>query len=136
MNACTRTIAIAAMLLSACASTNTSTPIVTAVVPPAAAAPGAETPTATPPAAVQKPRVPYDPRVAAADKRAREMGYHVETRHGEQFYCRTTAPLGSRLTQKECLTADGMTQAVEMAEENQVAQRQGQLCQGPGCVVH
>jgi hypothetical protein len=63
------------------------------------------------------------------------MGYHVETRHGEQFYCRTTAPLGSRLTQKECLTADGMAQAVQMAEENQVAQRQGQLCQGGGCTV-
>ncbi len=63
------------------------------------------------------------------------MGYHVETRHGEQFYCRTTAPLGSRLTQKECLTADGMAQAVQMAEENQAAQRQGQLCQGGGCTV-
>jgi hypothetical protein len=64
------------------------------------------------------------------------MGYHVEARHGEQFYCRTTAPLGSRLTQKECLTADSMAQAVQMTEENQVAQRQGQLCQGGGCTIN
>src|SRR5882757_9979925 len=110
------------ILLSACAASPRTPP------PVAVAAPVAVT--------AQKPNVPYDPRTAAAEKRSREMGYHVETRHGEQFYCRTTAPLGSRLTQKECLTADGMAQAVQMAEENQAAQRQGQLCQGAGCVVH
>ena len=101
-----------------------------------AASPQKPPPVAAPVAAAQKPGVPYDPRIAAADKRSREMGYHVEMRHGEHFYCRSTAPIGSRLTQKECLTADGMAQAVQMADENQVAQRQGQLCQGPGCVAH
>jgi hypothetical protein len=106
--------------LSACAASPQKPPPVTLAAP--AAAP------ATAP-------VRYDPRTAAAEKRSREMGYHVETRHGEQFYCRTTAPLGSRLTQKECLTADGMAQAVQMAEENQAAQRQGQICQGGGCTV-
>jgi len=109
------------ILLSACAASPQKPPAV------AVAAPAAVT--------AHKPDVPYDPRTAAADKRSREMGYHVETRHGEQFYCRTTAPLGSRLTQKECLTADGMAQAVQIADENQAAQRQGQLCQGGGCAV-
>jgi hypothetical protein len=104
------------ILLSACAASPQKPPPVAVAAPAAAPA-------------------PYDPRGAAAEKRSREMGYHVETRHGEQFYCRTTAPLGSRLTQKECLTADGMAQAVQMAEENQAAQRQGQLCQGGGCTV-
>ena len=108
------------ILLSACAASPQKPPPVAAAAPAAAAA-------AAP--------APYDPRTAAAEKRSREMGYHVETRHGEQFYCRTTAPLGSRLTQKECLTADGMAQAVQMAEENQAAQRQGQICQGGGCTV-
>ena len=135
MNTCSCTIAAAAMLLSACASTNKSTITMTTVAPRAAAAPAAATPAAAAPSAAQKPVVPYDPRIAAAAKRAKEMGYHVEARHGEQFYCRTTAPLGSRLTQKECLTADGMAQAVQMAEENQAAQRQGQLCQGALCVI-
>ena len=86
-------------------------------------------------AAAQKPELPYDARIAAAAKRAKEMGYHVETRHGDQFYCRTVAPLGSRLTQKECLTVDTMAQAQQMSEENQMARRQGQICQGGGCVV-
>jgi len=117
-------IAILGILLSACAASPQKPPV-------AAAAP-----VAAPVAAAQNPDVPYDPRIAAAEKRSREMGYHVEMRHGEKFYCRATAPIGSRLAQKECLTAEGMAQAVQMADENQVAQRQGQLCQGPGCVAH
>jgi hypothetical protein len=74
-------------------------------------------------------------RIAEAAKRAKELGYHVETRHGDQFYCRTTAPIGSRLTEKQCLTVDTMIQTARMAEENQAAQRQGQLCQGAGCYI-
>jgi hypothetical protein len=74
-------------------------------------------------------------RIAEAAKRAKEMGYHVETRHGDQFYCRSIAPIGSRLTEKECLTVDTMIQTARMAEENQAAQRQGQLCQGAGCYI-
>jgi hypothetical protein len=62
--------------------------------------PPARTATTTP--AVQNPDAPYDARIAEAAKRAKEMGYHVETRHSEQFYCRTVAPIGSRLTEKEC----------------------------------
>jgi hypothetical protein len=84
--------------------------------------------------AIQNPDTPYDARIAEAAKRAKEMGYHVETRHGEQFYCRTVAPIGSRLTSKECLTVDSMIQTARMAEENRAAQMQSQLCQGPGCV--
>jgi hypothetical protein len=85
--------------------------------------------------AVQPSDMPYDARIAEAAKRAKEMGYHVETRHGVQFYCRTVAPIGSRLTEKECLTVDTMIQTARMAEENQAAQRQGQLCQGAGCII-
>jgi hypothetical protein len=87
-------------------------------------------------AVASRPELPYDARIAAAAKRAKEMGYHVETRHGDQFYCRTVAPIGSRLTQKECLTVDTMAQAQQIAEENQAAQRQGQICQGSGCSVN
>jgi hypothetical protein len=78
----------------------------------------------------------YDARLAEAAKRAKEMGYHIETRHGDQFYCRTVAPIGSRLTEKECLTVDTMIQAARMNEENQVFQRQSQACQGGGCSVN
>jgi hypothetical protein len=78
----------------------------------------------------------YDARLAEAAKRAKEMGYHIETRHGDQFYCRTVAPIGTRLTEKECLTVDTMVQVIRMNEENQVSQRQGQACQGGGCSVN
>jgi hypothetical protein len=42
----------------------------------------------------------------AANRYAREMGCKIETRHGRQFYCRVTAPIGSRLTEKQCLTVE------------------------------
>jgi hypothetical protein len=64
------------------------------------------------------------------------MGYHVETRHGEQFYCRTTAPLGSRLTQKQCLTAATMAEVARRVDENGVTFQQGHLCQGANCTVN
>jgi hypothetical protein len=76
-----------------------------------------------------------DPRLMAANRYAKEMGYRIETRHGVQFYCRVTAPLGSRLTEKQCLTVDGVTQAGQIAEQNKVNFQQNQLCQGPNCVI-
>lgn len=76
-----------------------------------------------------------DPRQIAANRYAKELGYKIETRHGVQFYCRVTAPLGSRLTEKQCLTVDGITQAGQIAEQNKVNFQQNQLCQGNGCVI-
>lgn len=110
-------VAVVAVALSACAASPQKPPAGTV-------------------ATAQKPELQYDARMAAAAKRAKEMGYHIETRHGDQFYCRTVAPIGSRLTEKECLTVDTMAQAQQIAEENQAAQRQGQICQGGGCGVN
>src|ERR1700690_4003585 len=86
-----------------------------------------------PPSKVATTAANSEERIAEAAKRAKEMGYHIETRHGDQFYCRTVAPIGSRLTEKECLAVDTMIQAARMNEENQVFQRQSQACQGGGC---
>ena len=77
-----------------------------------------------------------DPRLMAANRYAKEMGYKIETRHGVQFYCRVTAPLGSRLTEKQCLTVDGLTQAGQIADQNKVNFQQNQLCQGAKCVIN
>jgi hypothetical protein len=117
--------AFAGVLLGACAA-SPQKPLPVAALPVAATAAAA---TAAP-----TTNASDNPRIAAAAKRAREMGYHVETRHGEQFYCRTTAPLGSRLTQKECLTVDTMEQAARMADENKTSQQQSHMCQGAGCI--
>jgi len=93
-------------------------------------------PPPVPATTAQNSDAPYDARRAEAARRAKEMGYHIEMRHGDQFYCRTVAPIGSRLTEKECLTVDTMIQVARMSEENQAAQRQGQICQGSGCGVN
>src|ERR1700733_1686878 len=61
-----------------------------------------------------------DPHVTAANRYAREMGYRIEMRHGVQFYCRVTEPPGSRFPEKQCLTLDGMFQAQQIADQNQV----------------
>lgn len=74
-----------------------------------------------------------DPHVTAANRYAREMGYRIEIRHGVQFYCRITAPPGSRFPEKQCLTLDGIFQAQQIAEQNQAYFRQHQTCQGTGC---
>ena|SRR5580704_12818142 len=74
-----------------------------------------------------------DPRITAANRYAREMGYKIEMRHGVQFYCRVTEPPGTRFPEKQCLTVDGISEAQQIAEQNQVYFRQHQACQGAGC---
>ena len=75
-----------------------------------------------------------DPHITAANRYAREMGYKIETRHGVQFYCRVTEPPGSRFPQKQCLTVEGIFEAQQIADQNQVYFRQHQACQGGGCL--
>ncbi|MDB6099152.1 MAG: hypothetical protein JWN58_1855 [Gammaproteobacteria bacterium] len=116
--------ALAGIFLSAWAASPQKPPATAGVAPTVVAA------------AVQTSSSSYDPRVAAAQKRAREMGYHSEVRHGEQYFCRTIAPLGSRLTQKECLNVDTMEEAARMADENKRSVQQMRNCQGPGCTIN
>jgi hypothetical protein len=75
-----------------------------------------------------------DPHITAAKRYARETGYKIETRHGEQFYCRVTEPPGSRFPEKQCLTVEGIFEAQQIAEQNQAYFRQHQTCQGAGCL--
>jgi hypothetical protein len=74
-----------------------------------------------------------DPRLTAAKRYAREMGYKIEMRHGVQFYCRVTEPPGSRFPEKQCLTVEGISETQQIADQNQVYFRQHQACQGAGC---
>jgi len=129
MNIRACSIVVGLISLSACATSHQQRP-----APPPAATPVGAKPAAA--GTTQNPNAPYDPRVAESDKRAKEMGYHVETRHGEQFYCRTTAPVGSRLTEKQCLTAATMAEVAHIVDENQATFQQGHLCQGPNCIAH
>ena len=115
----------AAVLLSGCA-TSTPAPVREAKV----ARPGD-----TPPSQALTPVVSTadDPRLMEANRFAKELGYKIETRHGVQYYCRVSAPIGSRLTEKQCLTVDGIVQAKQITDQNKTALDQaGRLC-GPTC---
>jgi hypothetical protein len=43
----------------------------------------------------------YDPRIADSDRKAKEMGYRIVMRDGARYYCRTVAPMGTRIPQKD-----------------------------------
>jgi hypothetical protein len=71
-------------------------------------------------------------QTAALDKKAREMGYHVESRSGEKAYCHNAAPTASHISREDCLSAAGMIQLVQNAEKSQdeLARRQQQTYSG------
>ncbi len=75
----------------------------------------------------------YDPRMADSERKAKEMGFHVVMRSDDRYYCRTVAPMGTRIAQKECLRADALQQMIRRTEEDKVNIRQFQYC-GPSCV--
>jgi hypothetical protein len=114
--------------LAACATSTPKAPRTASVAP--SVAPTAATATAAGATATQ---VNYDPRVADSDRKAKEMGFHIVMRDGSQYYCRTVAPMGTRIPQKECLRADAMQQQLRRMEEDKVNIRQFQYC-GPSCV--
>lgn len=74
-----------------------------------------------------------DPRLIAANRYALELGYKIETHTGVQYYCRKTAPIGSRIEHKECLTVDTMVQTQKSAEANNTRLLQQQACPKSGC---
>jgi hypothetical protein len=119
----------AAVLLPGCAASTRGPARQASTAAPAAASAPTSTQSLTPVLTTAD-----DPRLMAANRFAREMGYKIEQRHGVQYYCRTTAPLGSRLTEKQCLTVDGMAQARQITDQNRTAlELAGRLC-GPACV--
>jgi hypothetical protein len=97
--------------------------------PTSAAAPAAATP-------ALKAAAAYDPRRAQVNRMAAELGYHVETRDQQRFFCRTAAALGTRLAQKECMSEDTMTDAVRSMEQNRNSWQQPKVCQGKNCTVN
>ena len=110
---------IAAFFLAACASTPSTSP-----PPPSSASAPAPT-----------PEEAIDSRRAQVNRMAAELGYHVEVRDQQRFFCRTAAPLGTRLTQKECMSEDTMTDAVRSMEQNRNSWQQPKVCQGAQCEV-
>jgi hypothetical protein len=89
------------------------------------------------PAVTEAPEAPaaFDSRRAHVDRVAAELGYHVEKRDKHRYFCRTAAPLGTRLEQKECMSEETMTDAVRLMEQNRNSWQQPKVCQGKDCFV-
>ena len=92
--------------------------------PAAAAAPA---PAATPVA--EKATEPAATTAAAGDEYNPPPGYKTKTRKGETVYCRSRAPLGTRIKSEECFT-EAQIKEVEraMATSTEDIQQRGRMC--------
>ena len=71
---------------------------------------------------------------AELDRRAKQMGYHVEIRNHERRYCQHSASVGSHIATNHCLNAELMAQAARDDEEtkDKLSLRGNKLC--PSCI--
>ena len=86
--------------------------------PPAASAPAAE-----------KAAEPVTTTASAGDKYNPPPGFKTKTRKGEMVYCRSRAPLGTRIKNEECFT-EAQIKEVEraMATSTEDIQQKGRMC--------
>jgi hypothetical protein len=116
---------IAAMIyVGGCASNPSS-------APPATAAPQPTLITASAGASTVKAK--DDVRTAATKRYAREMGYRIETRDGEQLYCRLFKPIGQLIEKKECMSPQIMEDTARDAIQNQNDFERSRVCIGIHC---
>ena len=92
--------------------------------PAATAAPAA----ASAPAA-EKAAEPVTTTASAGDKYNPPPGFKTKTRKGETVYCRSRAPLGTRIKNEECFT-EAQIKEVEraMATSTEDIQQKGRMC--------
>jgi hypothetical protein len=122
------------LALAACAAT---TPPAAPVAAPIAVAP-VSTPVAVAPiaaASAASPAAQDDAamRLKELNKKAHEMGYHVEMKGTEPVYCRDYVELGTRFATKQCVTQTSLADSIRSAQENQSGLQQFRACQGAGC---
>ena len=92
--------------------------------PAAAATPAASS--ATP---AEKAAEPAATTAAAGQKYEPPPGFKTKTRKGETVYCRSRAPLGTRIKNEECFT-EAQIKEVEraMATSTEDIQQKGRMC--------
>jgi hypothetical protein len=104
-----------------------SSAMVRAEEPAAAAA--ASAPKQAAPAATEKAAEPAATTAAAGEKYSPPPGFKTKTRKGETIYCRSRAPLGTRIKSEECFT-EAQIKEVEraMATSTDDIQQRGRMC--------
>lgn len=113
----------ACLLLCACA-TEPQAP----VAPPA---------TAVPVVAAGGVPVVVDADQQAILAKARGLGYFPRQQNGTTVYCKRETPLGSRLPETTCVSADAIADAVRRAAETQQELTRARACSGgTACAGH
>jgi hypothetical protein len=79
--------------------------------------------------AAEKAAEPAATAAAAAGKYNPPPGFKTKTRKGETVYCRSRAPLGTRIKNEECFT-EAQIKEVEraMATSTEDIQQRGRMC--------
>jgi len=97
-----------------------------AVEPAAAAAPVAAP---APAAAAEKAAEPVVATAAAGNKYNPPPGFKTKTRKGETVYCRSRAPLGTRIKSEECFTEAEIKEVERaMSTSTDDIQQRGRMC--------
>jgi hypothetical protein len=111
-----RTLFLSAALgvLSACAATQ-----------PHLAAPAPSATTLNAPTAVERSR--------ELMRQAREMGYTMEIRNGERYFCTDDSNVGSRITKHQCLNEATFVERQLSIAQNKDAYTRSRMCGNMGC---
>ena len=93
---------------------------------PAAAAPA---PAQAAPAAAGKVAEPAAMTAATGEKYSPPPGFKTKTRKGQTVYCRSRAPLGTRIKSEECFTEAEIKEVERaMATSTDDIQQRGRMC--------
>ena len=84
---------------------------------------------ASPAPAAEKAAEPAATTATADEKYNPPLGFKTKTRKGETVYCRSRAPLGTRIKSEECFT-EAQIKEVEraMATSTEDIQQKGRMC--------
>ena len=86
-------------------------------------------PAAAPAPTVEKAAEPVATTTAADDKYNPPPGFKTKTRKGETVYCRSRAPLGTRIKSEECFTEAEIKEVERaMATSTEDIQQKGRMC--------
>lgn len=66
-------------------------------------------------------------------RQAREMGYTMEERNGQRYFCHDDANLGSRIPKHECINEATFVERQASIAQNKDAYGRSRMCGNMGC---
>jgi hypothetical protein len=96
-----------------------------AATPPAATAPAPSAAALNAPTAVERSRTLM--------QQARDMGYTIEERNGERYFCTDDSNVGSHIHKHECLNEATFVERQASIAQNKDAYSRTRMCGNMGC---